>query len=372
MSIHLIQKLYEPNGALPKDIKFYIEALKDIQFFDISSQVYYLLKQQNKLDQTPVFFQERLKENYTDAFIQSLFIKNQTERILEAFESEDIEVIPLKGSVFAEKYFGHVGARRTTDIDLLIKPSQLDDSIQGLKRLGFTIEGELIPAHFHCDFSKKIPGSKYPLTVEIHWGLLKDHTSDITMEDFWSEATPYKHYSFVKELSNFHSFYMICLHGWKHNMNSLKYFIDIIQLIHTFGDQLDYEVLFKEAHLHKTYKRMVRTLSIVYQEFPNLSEVKRLHKRCKNTWWQYAAFRNNQRSITQYVNLLHFQVLDLDSSKHRILALYRWLIPSKVELYFEIGTSKKRTYHYIDYLTLYKKRFAALWKLMTHRKTSQH
>jgi hypothetical protein len=87
----------------------------------ISPQVYFLLKEHGKLDETPDFFHNQLKENYKKVFFQNLFIKSQLELLLQDFENKGIDVIPLKGVYFAEKYFGNIGARRTSDIDLLIR-----------------------------------------------------------------------------------------------------------------------------------------------------------------------------------------------------------------------------------------------------------
>ncbi|CAM3870210.1 nucleotidyltransferase family protein [Cytobacillus oceanisediminis] len=40
------------------------------------------------------------------------------------------EVSPLKGVTFAQKYFGYIGTRGTSDIDLLIRPYQLEKAIE--------------------------------------------------------------------------------------------------------------------------------------------------------------------------------------------------------------------------------------------------
>ncbi len=42
----------------------------------------------------------------------------------------------------------------------------------------------------------------------------------------WNDSSTIEGYQHVRELSDLHTFYMICLHGWRHNLDSLKYFID--------------------------------------------------------------------------------------------------------------------------------------------------
>ncbi|MFC3884794.1 nucleotidyltransferase family protein [Bacillus songklensis] len=369
MAVDLIQALYDSRTSLPSDEEFYKQAIEDIEFFSISSQIYHLLKQQEKLEQTPIFFQEFLKQKYNEALYQNLFIKNQMELIFKEFENAGIPIIPLKGITFAEKYFGHLGARGTSDIDLLIKIPDLEKAIDCVKSLGYTTEEEYIPSHFHCSFSKHIPGSPVPLTVEIHWTLLKEKTSNLRIEEFWIEAKPLKPYNYVMELSDYHTFYMICLHGWKHNMNSLKYFIDIIQMICSLHETLDYSRLFKDAASHKTFKRVIRTLSIVYYQFPQLEEKKGLSlKKRTNLWWEYEAIRNtNVKSITQYINFAYFQFLDFDSVKHTTITIGRWLLPSKVELAFELELKNHHSSLFRGYLQLFKKRCNSFLKTMLFR-----
>lgn len=122
-----------------------------------------------------------------------------------------------------------------------------------------------ISSHFHYRFNKELPGSQVPLTVELHWDLVRKNTAELDINDFWNQAIPIEQSQYVKELSDDHTFYMICFHGWRHNLQSLKYFLDIIQMIHILGGKLNYHALFKDAAAHKTLKRIVRTLSIVYR-----------------------------------------------------------------------------------------------------------
>jgi hypothetical protein len=162
VSVSFIQALYFPTSPLPADEKAYMEMLADDDFITVAPQVYHLLKEQGRLEATPLFFQEHIKTEFKKAFYQNPFFKNQTEQILKRFEEEAIEGIPLKGPFFAEKYFGHLGARSTSDIDLLIKFSDLEQAKEIVKTLGFSTKEDAIPGHFHCSLSKELPGSLIP------------------------------------------------------------------------------------------------------------------------------------------------------------------------------------------------------------------
>jgi hypothetical protein len=287
------------------------------------------LKQRELLEKTPVIFQKELKRKYEEQLYLNLFIKKELQHVLDEFDSRGIPVIPLKGIIFAEKYFGHIGARPTSDIDILIKQEDLEMAIQLVKSLGFTMEAEPISSHFHCSFSRFIPGLNIPLTVEIHWNILKENTSNLSIQEFWIRATPMKNYQHVWELTDRDTFYMICLHGWRHNLDSLKYFIDIVQLIHHMRCSLNLEELFKEAEKDQTLKRMRRTLTIVYKLFPHLQSFAPFPKRRFTILWKYDVNIGKNKNLFMYIDFLDYQFFSYDTFKHSASEMRAWFLSFK-------------------------------------------
>lgn len=352
----LIKVLYDRSCSLTEDARFYEQAIEEIEASAISSQIYYLLKEQSRLVETPLFFQERLKNKYNEVLHLNLFIKNQTDQILQRFETLQMMVIPLKGVYFAEKYFGHIGARGTSDIDLLVRKEDVERAVYCVKSLGFQIEQEPIPSHFHLNFSKRIPGSVIPLTVEIHWNIVKETTSNFKIEPFWNDAKRFKQYDYVMALSDYHTFYMICLHGWRHNLESPKYFMDILQLIYVLKDSFNYDLLFKEAAADKTRKRLVRTLSIVYESYPLLDKMKEIPIKRKRKL-QNNNDRFYKKRISEYMDFIDYQFLSYDILQHSLREIYNWLMPGKTEILTQINIVDKKHAYLMNFLYLYKTRF---------------
>ncbi|WP_168733822.1 nucleotidyltransferase family protein [Metabacillus sediminilitoris] len=359
MLIEFLQSVYNPKASLPSESKVYEQVIKDIEYFSISPQVYFKLKEQGRLELTPLFFQNRLKNTFIKVLLRNTFLKKQTETILNTFDKLSIPAIPLKGVLFAEKYFGHLAARSTSDIDLLIKPEDLDKVIKTLKEIGYTIEEKNAPDHFHCSLSKEVSNSPIPLTVEIHWNILKENTSNFKIEGFWEQAIPLENFKHIKELSAYHTFYMICIHAWRHNLDSMKHFLDITEIIYFLGEEIDYDSLFIDAAKHKMVKRMKRTLSIVYRAFPQLNTIQKLpFNNQVGPWWQYEAIRNsNLRNVKVYLDYFDYLIFSFDTANHRLIAFKEWIHPSKYDLAQELETNEK-----ISYANLYKKRFFGLFK----------
>jgi hypothetical protein len=320
--VSFIQALYIPSSPLPTDAYVYKELLMDHDFVSIAPQVYHLLKEQGRLEATPLFFQEHIKTEFKKAYYQNLFIKHQTEKICKKFEEEAIEVIPIKGPFFAERYFGHIGARPTSDIDLLIKLSDLEHAKEIVRMLGFSTEEVFIPGHFHCSFSKELPGSQIPLTVELHWHILIEKTTCFDISELWNEAVLVSSYRYVKELSPYHTFYLMCIHGWRNNLSSYKHFMDIIQLMHTFRDGLNFDRFKVDIDSHCTSKRIIRTLSIVYQDFPHLLEIKQCPLIRSNSKLRKNVIKNrNNKGFWKCIDFVDHKFFSYDTLRHSVMYL---------------------------------------------------
>ncbi len=354
MICRLIKELYKENSSvhLGYSSEEYKVLETELNHFNLGPYVYSLLKQDRHLDRIPTEFKEALSKQYESQLIQNLLIKNQTDLVLSSLDKRNIFVIPIKGPLFSKKYFNDFAARSSSDIDILVKENQVKETIACIRSLGFKTEEKNDEGHFHKTFSKPLPGSSIPLLIEIHWNLLKENTSNLSMDEIWSHAIPITNYQFVKELSIFYTFYFIILHAWRHNLDSMKHFLDIIQIIHKHHNELDIELLLQTARKHKTFKRVKRTLSIVYQLFPHTNNLLELPFRN-----EYGLFWLNEGNHGErvdkrlvYLDFIDYQFNSYDTLYHRCIALFEWLFPSKFGLTAELKHIR------LNYFQLYKQR----------------
>ena len=329
MMNQLVSALYINEMELPSDEVYFEQLLRNQEIVAIAPQVYHLLKSQSKLDQVPDFFRQYLKDQYFQTMQLNIFVKHETSQLLNAFQVRNMEVIPLKGVGFAESYFGNLGARKTSDIDLLVKGYDIDAAVELVKQIGFKVEEERIPGHFHCSYSKQLPGSEIPLVVELHWDLLKESTAQFNIEEFWQAAKPSGQYSVVKELSSLHVFYMIILHGWRHNLDSLKYHLDIIQLIQFFKDDLDFDLLINMAEKYQTKRRIIRTLTSVYQEFPFLDCIKPFPYKSAKRYLELSHKKRGSSFYKKYTDYIDYQYFSYDTASHTMKEILATILPVK-------------------------------------------
>lgn len=320
MSRELVQAIYDPVLKLPESTYFYKHAMSEIEYFGIASQVYYLLDKLDQLKKTPYFFQNYLEERYKNVLERNLFIEKETEEFFKAFEEAKIETIyiPLNGTRFAKKYFRNQGASPASHINLLIKKNDLSYALKVLREFGYYGTEKPDEEQDFLYICNDLPGIG-PFFVQLQWGLIGEHPAGFKPDELWERAESVEGYQFIKELSDFDCFYLACLNGWKSNLASLKHFIDIIQMIHCLGEKIDYTHLLAMARNHKTYKRIVRILSIVYREFPHLNLINALPRKRSLLFWDYQAILpGNRKKLKQYLDYLDYQFFSHDKLKHLI------------------------------------------------------
>ncbi|MFC5701749.1 nucleotidyltransferase family protein [Cohnella faecalis] len=309
----LLRFLYDKETPAPHNEAVYRGFLEEIELFGIASQVLTALQQSGKTDQVPEDFVRRLKRYAEPGRFRNIRIQWFERQLFRIFEQANIPVVPLKGIQFAANYFGHFTARSTGDIDLLVRPEQLQDAIEWLKAFGYRHEETI---HNHAVLRKAVDGA--PL-VELHWTLDKPGWSELDPEPFWRDSAPLGQFRFVRELSVTHTFYAICLHGVRHRMESLRYLLDIAQMLYRFGSSIDYAELFAQAAADRTVNRLKAALSIVYRVFPKLDQLKPLPFEPRRTLWSYPAIRDARlrvKSVRYYKYRLYFKLFIFDTWKH--------------------------------------------------------
>jgi hypothetical protein len=315
MTIRFLQSLYHRDSLLPQDTDYYHRILQDIELFKISSQIYYLLKERGWLEDVPTFFQQKLKENYNHAIPHNLYMKHKEEELLKALEEWEIPAIPLKGIQFAHRYFGQFSARFTGDIDIFIPLNQLQEGIECVKAQGY--EFEIVEDH-HARLYKN------RLLVELHWTFDKQYWSDLDPKPFWELSESFKHYRFIRQLSTQNTFYFICLHSARHQMDSLRFLLDIVQMLYTHSEEIDYDALFLQAVQDKTLRRIQTVLTIVYRQFPQLHGLKPLSIPYVQCQWNYETIRKAKmgvKDLRYYLYKLHFKHLIFDNWKYTMKSI---------------------------------------------------
>lgn len=314
----ILQAVYDPTAPWPEEEDCYRPALVELEHFLLSSQVFQLLKNAGREARVPEFFRSALQRKYSQGAFQNMYVKGREEELLKRFEAQGLDVIPLKGGRFAEKYYGHLAGRLTSDIDLFIRKRDLEAAIRCTESAGYTFE--VVKDH-HARLHRG------EFTVELHWTLDKPHWSRMDMEPFWRNAVPAAPYRHVKELSLLDTFYFICLHGVRHQMDSLRYVLDVAQILFTRGAELDFTELMRRAESDLTGKRIRVALAVAYGYFPRLFQVAPLPFGLPSSHWDEKMILDasmGQRTGGRYLLYkMYFKYFLFDTLKYQLRSLWK-------------------------------------------------
>jgi len=351
--LSFLRSIYLSEGE-NDDTEFdYETLLAQIESSSIGAQIYALLKDSGRLCFLPGFFLAGLSRIYQACFAQNMLVRRETELLLKEFDANGIPVIPLKGTMLAERYFGHFASRGTSDIDLLIPPEHLDAAVAALSRAGYLTPLDENPEHYHAEWTKTAPGLPEPLPVELHWSLAPGGTSRMQMKAAWEKSSRLGGYGHVRVLNTTYTFYALCLHGASHRMESMKYVVDLLHLLVRHRAEIDMDWIWRQALADGTSRRVSAALGCLYAYFPELHGIKKLPFEPKLRFW-------NSPAKPSAIRKTIYKLAVMDSWRYRVGYLYRKAFPSEALARYSLDEEGSSHSLPVLYLRLYSQRLRKL------------
>jgi hypothetical protein len=186
--------------------------------------------------------QAELKGQYLANALRNQLLSEELARLLSLLGESGIRVVPLKGVALAQSLYGDVTARVCVDIDILVPPANVDESIALLLAFGYRAEpndpylSKLALRHGR-HFSMVREGHGISFLLELHW-ILVQHSSrnDEAVRDLWAEARSQTFFEAPAfSLSVEWEFLYLCIHAVDHEWRSLKWLIDIHEIVSASG-----------------------------------------------------------------------------------------------------------------------------------------
>src|SRR6185503_8502263 len=105
----------------------------------------------------------------------NLLLTGELIKLLDSLDARGIPVIPLKGPTLAVRAYGDIGLRQFSDLDVLVRQSDVSRIQALLIENGFTPHQRLTSAQdaalqrFDCSCNFI---SKHGVALDVHWGLV--------------------------------------------------------------------------------------------------------------------------------------------------------------------------------------------------------
>ncbi len=153
---------------------------------DITRTSPFIYRNLKLLENVSQDLENRFKIRYLGSMRRNILLMEEIKRIISVLRCKGIDTIPLKGPVASELIFGDIALYSGSDIDILIKPSD----IQLTKRILIDMGYKECPGFFEKDYLKTSyhlpPYMKNGFYVEVHWNLtMRYFSSD---PEFWWEG----------------------------------------------------------------------------------------------------------------------------------------------------------------------------------------
>lgn len=193
----------------------------------------------------PLECKELMQQEYLQLIQANWKSALETEKIILLLKKNEIDSVPYKGTAYSKQFFGDLVSRESSDIDLVISPSDLCKAIPILKTLGYTSELEdtlsfMQSKYFEVckDFAmSKFENEKREFQVELHWGITntyqKVHPKTNLLLRRTETGKPFSETELRIISPTAHFSAVLIHHGLMDNFKYLKNVIDIAQAMRT-------------------------------------------------------------------------------------------------------------------------------------------
>ena len=188
-------------------------------------------------DAVPPAVLTSLRQRYERNIHKSLFLTRELIRILDRLDAIGIEVIPYKGVVLSEVYYGDMAMRQSGDMDLFVRKRDVARAKSAVGDLGFTprvpipedAEADYIASGYECTFDSSAGKN----LLELQWALQpRFYAVDFEIDGLFERAVNVAAAGrSVKTPSPEDLLLVLSVHAAKHVWGRLIWLCDIAQIL---------------------------------------------------------------------------------------------------------------------------------------------
>lgn len=199
----------------------------------------------------PVVILEDLRRRYEHNALRNLKFTAELFRILDCLEAHSIPAIPYKGPVLAENEYGDLALRFFSDLDVLVRPSEMLRAKAAVEDLGYSRTLSLTPpeerAYLATGYEYTFDGPAGRNLLELQWGIVpRFYAVDFDCDQFFERAVSANVSGrTVRALSPEDLLLGLCVHTAKHAWIRLCWLRDIAGVLQS--QVLDWNVIEQRA-----------------------------------------------------------------------------------------------------------------------------
>ena len=254
--------LFGTSPRLPvADDAFWQDFIAQCQRERVEGAVYYHLKKMGLDVALPAFWRENLAGRFRRNLVANLTLRHRLKPVLAGFNASQLDHLLLKGLALAEYLYPSPGMRGMSDVDLLVRKDELLQVNACLEALGYRAvdgdaavalanpEGYLSSLEYHRV-------DRMPPILHVHWHPVNTSVPAEAFAPFFDVDSLWDRAAIVrlddvetKILSPEHLLIYLCEHALRvnHSFDRLILIYDIVRLLDTFGDLIDWSAVVSDA-----------------------------------------------------------------------------------------------------------------------------
>lgn len=245
-------------------------------FYDIASRHYLCAlvnaRLGNAAKQLSGTIQAQLSRDQHISAANTMFYEAGLQEVTELFHTAEIPLVAYKGIPLARTLYGDAALRPTGDIDVMVRPDDLERTRTLLEANGWEFQRAW---EIHHNYAKEIWGKQ--VILEVHWVSQREGEYHLPPERLWEEIHPTENgWDFSPEMT----LLIITLHSARHSFTPYRQVVDIAHAVAKWGDSLNWQRLLDLAmeadalHIVAIVMAMVnRDLGVPLPEHPLLTRL---------------------------------------------------------------------------------------------------
>lgn len=208
-------------------------------------------------DAVPTKILDQLRKYFLANASRNLLLNRELVRLLHLFETHGILAVPHKGPALASSIYGDVTLRQFTDLDILVKPNDIQRAGELITSIGYQPQFQLtannlepyLRSQNELSFTRNNGGNSR-IIIELQWEIAPRYfNSQIVSQYLWKsiEHTPPNKELGFRTLPPEIELMMICIHGTKDLWTKLLWICDVAELIRS-SKELNWDWVAELSH----------------------------------------------------------------------------------------------------------------------------
>jgi hypothetical protein len=216
----------------------------------LSGHLYRVLEARGLLGHLPLTARERARAFYLRQWEKNERLARELGKLGALFEERGLDVLVLKGPLFAERYYGNLDARAISDLDLLLGANAGLRDVErlllgeGYVRRSRTLLGQRLSRRFTHHFEYR----HGDIPVEVHWVLQQHFSFALDYPRLWRESEQVgfrgRRYRVLSPEYELVVHILALLTDLQVGKLTLKSFVDVYRILETAGSAIEWGAFF--------------------------------------------------------------------------------------------------------------------------------